>query len=622
MEGQLVAVNFRNREEIGVIVAQEPPEFSGTIKEINAILPYNINKEYIKFARFVASYNLTKFGKVLKLLIPFSINKLLLPEKQIKEKSFEKENAILNKEQEEAVAKMLKFVDNFKVILLHGITGSGKTEVFLEFAKSIVNEKKQILIMVPEISLSDELSEKVSKRLGLKCHIWHNSVTPTKKLSIWKKIADGEQICIVGARSALFVPFKNLGCIIIDEEHDQSYKQNETIVYHARDMAIYLGQCLGIPVILSSATPSIESYNNCLIKKYEYIKINSRYFENAKLPSVYIDDMRTHKSRSILSPRSIVEIEKCLNSGKQALIFVNRRGHTPKILCKSCGWKMECPGCSSWLCYHCLTNELICHHCGHKAELKEKCGECGKSSLTGIGAGVEKVSLECTEIFPTTRILTLSSDTINTPNKISKALSLIKNKQVDLIVGTQIVSKGHNFNDLNLAVITSIDSMLYGDDFRSIERAFQIIQQVSGRAGRSGTGEGKVIIQTYNPSDKFIKLIEKNDTEEFYNIEIANRKLTKMPPFGKLASLTLSGFNEAEVSRFAKKLIQLAPRQNGIKILGPIQPILFKLRSKYRLKIYVFSTQNLQPYISQLLTSTKIPPNITTNTDFTPTEFG
>ncbi|MDR3031419.1 MAG: primosomal protein N', partial [Holosporales bacterium] len=473
--GQLVVVNFRNKEEIGVIINSEPSSFTGELKSVLSILPYVLPQEYISFAKFVASYNLTNFGNILKFLVPFSVNKILLPERNIKTAKIKEEHMKLNDEQKEAVSKMLKFQESFKTILLHGITGSGKTEAFLEFAKPIIQSGKQILIMVPEIALSNELSSKVSSRLGVNCYIWHNSIPPTKKLSIWKKAIEGEQICIVGARSSLFVPFKNLGCIIIDEEHDHSYKQAESTIYNARDMGIYLGSCLNIPVILSSATPAVESYNNAINGKYEYIKLKSRYFKNSSLPTVYIDDIRNRQLNGTLSEYSIDEIRKCLSFKKQALIFINRRGHTPKILCKSCGWRITCPGCSSWLCYHYETNEFVCHYCGHKTGIKTKCDNCGECSLIGIGAGVEKVSIECSALFPNAKILALSSDLINTPNKISKALNLIKNREVDLIIGTQIVSKGHNFNNINLVVITCVDSMLYGDDFRSIERAFQTI---------------------------------------------------------------------------------------------------------------------------------------------------
>lgn len=619
--GQLVIVNFRNKDDIGVVIDSKLVEFNGAIKNISAILPYSLNKEYLKFARFVSNYNLVNFGNILKLLVPFSINKILLPEKSIKIANIERESTNLSKEQQAAVDKMLPFQKIFKTILLHGITGSGKTEVFLKFASRILQPGDQILIMIPEIALANELAVKVTSRLGIECYIWHNSVSVSQKLSIWKKAVNGEQICIVGARSSLFIPFRNLSCIIIDEEHDHSYKQSETIIYNARDMAIYLGFCLNIPVVLSSATPSLESYHNAMTGKYEYIKLESRYFENAALPNIYIDDIRKQDLVGTLTEYSIHEINKCLSSKKQALIFVNRRGHTPKVLCKACGWKIGCPNCTAWLCYHYNNNEFICHYCGYKTDVKTKCENCGENTLIGLGSGVEKVAIECFKLFPNAKILTLSSDIINTSNKILKAINLIKNHEVDLIIGTQIVSKGHNFPNLNLVIITCMDAMLYGDDFRSIERAFQTVYQVSGRAGRVDAKESKVIIQTYNPEDKLMNIIEKNDIESLYSIELSNRKLAKMPPFGRIASLTLSGMDEEELINCGKQLILAAPQRSYIKILGPTQPIVYKLKLKYRLKIHIISLQNIQNYIKTWISFIKTPSKITLLVDIDPYEF-
>ena len=621
--GQIVSVNFRNKDTVGVVLNEQiETEFSGKIKKISNILPYQISDKYIKFAEFVARYNLIKFGSVLKLIVPFSVDLILSAEKNVKSiHSVETKKIKLNDEQQNAVDIISNYQNEFKTFLVHGITGSGKTEVFLEIAKSKISENKQVLILVPEIALSDELAKNVANRCGADVFIWHNSVSPSKKLAIWKKALNGDKMIIVGARSALFVPFKNLGMIVIDEEHDMSFKQSETAIYNARDMAIYLGSCFDIPVILSSATPSVESYNNAISGKYEYIKLNSRYFENATLPNVHIDDLRKEKLNGALSSYSIKEINECLEMGKQALIFVNRRGHTPKILCRSCGWKMTCPACSAWLCYHQGSNQFVCHHCGFKTNVKKKCAECGDENLSGIGTGIEKVFEECKNIFPNARIDVLSSDTIDTPKKISKAIARIKNNEVDIILGTQIVAKGHNFDNLNLVVVTCVDAMLYGEDFRSIEKAFQMVSQVSGRAGRIGDSNSKVIIQTYNPNDELMKILENHDSQKLYENEIRNRKLMKMPPFGKMASIIISAMSEMEVSDFAKKLVKIAPRSMGVKVIGPVQPSLYKLRSRYRLRILITSNSRIQDYIKNWLDLIKIPNNIRLSVDIDPYDF-
>jgi len=601
--GQVVSVDFRNSCITGVVIDNVGSDFDGKIKKIDLILPYKIPESYIEFAKFVSEYNLIRLGTVYSMIVPFSTDAILVPEKPVKIPKITAESpVILNDEQQSAVSEILHYKNEFKTILLHGITGSGKTEVFLEFAKEIMNSGNatQILILVPEIALSNELAKKVASRLDCEVYIWHNTVAKSKKLNIWKKAIDGQRMVIVGARSALFIPFSKLGLIIIDEEHDMSFKQSETAIYNARDMAVYLGYTLDIPVVLSSATPSVESYYNAINGKYKYIKLTSRYHKNATLPAISIDDLRQEKQSGTLSEYSRREIQRCLKNGKQALIFVNRRGHTPKVLCRRCGERVTCPGCSAWLCYHLDTRELVCHYCDFRTPAKNICSSCGEKSLVGIGAGIEKVQEECAELFPNARILVLSSDTINTPNKISKAIEQIKNNEVDIVLGTQIVAKGHNFNNLSLVVVTCVDAMLYGDDFRAIEKTFQLLNQVAGRAGRSGDTPGKVIIQTYNPDDYIMQILENNDIDRFYETEIQNRKMTQMPPFGKMAAITLSALSEREVSDFATKLVATMPRFAGIKILGPIQPAIYKIRSRYRLKILVLSQYSLQKYISSV----------------------
>lgn len=619
--GQLVIVNFRNRDDIGIVVNSDPPSFSGKIKNIVSVLPYAIPEKYLKFAKFVSEYNITAFGNILKLLVPFSISQILNPERKLKKLDISLSAAELNSAQKEALEKLLKHQADFKVTLFQGITGSGKTEVFLEFAKSILSLNKQILIMVPEIALSTELSKKVASRLGVDCYIWHNSVSPTRKLAIWKKALNGEQICIVGARSALYIPFGNLGAIIIDEEHDNSYKQTESVLYNARDMAIYLGSCLNIPIILSSATPSVETYNNAISGKYEYVKLTTRYYEKAKLPEIVIDDIRDRENIGVLSHYSMHAIKRCLASGKQALVFVNRRGHTPRVLCRFCGWKFSCPACSSWLCYHAETNNFLCHYCGHIANVRTTCGRCGKGDLIGDGAGVEKVAIECDRILPNARILPLSSDNMNTPKKIAKNLEMIKNNEVNLIIGTQIVSKGHNFDNLDLVVITCVDSMLYGDDFRSLEKAFQTIYQVSGRAGRKDGSSSKVIIQTYNAGEKLLQFIAKNDVDSIYEMELKNRRFMGMPPFGKITAIIVSGFDRDEAYAVCKNIILNAPANNEVKIYGPLVPSISKLRSRYRFRIHVLSKTNIQNYIKFWIDSIEVPKGISIIVNVDPYDF-
>lgn len=624
--GQIVSIDFRNKEELGIVSNLDGSDFSGKIKNIKSVFPYKISNEYIKFANFVADYNILKLGSVLKLIVPFSADELLFSEKQInKNNDITPISVELNSEQKEAVNEISKYISRFKTMLLHGVTGSGKTEVFLETAKNIIShnssQNTQILILVPEIALSMGLAEKVSARLGCEVFIWHNSISIVKKRKIWKKAIDGEKLIVVGARSALFIPFLHLRLIIIDEEHDNSFKQNEKMIYNARDMAVYLGYCLNIPVILSSATPSLESYNNALQKKYIYISLKNKFFKLATPPKIELIDLKKENINKCLTASAIDDIKTCLKEGNQALIFVNRRGHTPKVLCRSCGKKLVCPGCSTWLCYHSALNEYICHYCGFKTYPKKQCPECGEETLIGIGTGIEKVYEECLQEFPESRIMMLSSDTINTNKKISQAIEKIQNNEVDIIIGTQIVAKGHNFGGLKLVVIPIFDSMLYGEDFRLTEKAFQMLYQVSGRAGRRIDASAKIIIQTYNPEEYLIKVFEKGDIEGFYKTELHNRKLLKMPPFYKMISIDLSSLSEIELNKFATKLIFLIPKKDNVKILGPIQPVLYKIKSRYRLRIILLSSQSLQNYVNNFISKIKIPNSIKISLDVDPYDF-
>ncbi|MDR1289399.1 MAG: primosomal protein N' [Holosporales bacterium] len=633
--GQIVVVPVRNTEVMGIVVQaiDQPAEYEAknleNIKSISSVLPYSIPEPYIVFAQFVADYNLNAIGMVLKLIAPFSIDAILSLDSQSKnsEKGRDKSasEVKLNAPQQSAAEQIIRLSNGFKTFLIHGITGSGKTEVFLEVARSrlcVEKAARQILILVPEVALSGELAKKVAARLGIEVFIWHNSISKSKKLRIWRMAIGGESIAVVGARSALFIPFQNLGIIIVDEEHDSSFKQDETTMYNARDMAVYLGLCLEIPVILSSATPSVESYNNAKTGKYEYIKLSSRYFEKAKLAEVTIHDLRKEKKLSgCLSTYAIEKIFECLRAKSQVLIFVNRRGHTPKVLCKSCGWKVTCPGCSTWLCYHQSTAEFVCHYCGYRTYLRNSCEECGSTSLVGVGIGIEKAHEECQKLFPDARILILSSDTMNTPNKIAKAIEEIKKRNVDIILGTQIVAKGHNFDALNLVVVTCIDAMLYGEDFRSLERAYQLLYQVSGRAGRTGECGSEVIIQTFCPNDELMKIVKNNDIERMYTLEIRNRQLLKIPPFWNMVSITMSALSEKEVADFAGKLAIKAPRRRDVKIIGPLQPVIFKLRSRYRLRLIAVSSGRLQDYIREWILSTRLLGYIKLTIDVDPYNF-
>lgn len=634
--GQLVIVNFRNRDMVGVVFERldDPPSDISKIKMISSILPYAISRRYVDFIKFVANYNINTVGSILSLVIPFSIDNILSPEKKIKSiVSDENEDIELSDEQKECVKKISKNIDKFSPILLKGITGSGKTEVYIDFIKKCLKfyeNDGQFLILVPEVSLSHELAKKVASRLhnfkDLQIFIWHHSITSSKKRDIWKKVLNGERIIVIGARSALFLPFQRMRCIIVDEEHDISFKQSESsIIYNARDMAVYLARLLDIPIILSSATPSIESYVNCQNEKYEYIELNHKFFSNNNDNSnieIIIDDQRKKNNNQLLSDISMNIIEDSLKNNRQSMIFVNRRGHTPKILCSSCGSKIMCPACETWLCYHKDENKLVCHHCGFKRDVIERCPECGSESIIGIGMGIEKAYEEISKIFHNSNILALSSDNMNSPKRISDNIKLIKDKSVDIIIGTQILAKGHNFPYLDSVIITSADSMMYGDDFRLSERMFQTLYQLSGRVGRSfDIKNPRVVIQTFSPDDRLLNTLKNFDIEQFYSQEINDRKCMGIPPFGKFVAFIIMSSSRDHAFSYAMQIVQFARKYKDIKVLGPIVPNLFKLRLKYRIRLLFSSQKNIQNYIREIMFFNKCPRDIKIIIDVDPYDF-
>ena len=617
--GQLIAVYFKNKKIIGIVFDNaEDSDYLGDIKQVSDVLPYTINKVYLNFIKFVSEYNLIPMSSALKLLCPFNLTVLLKQHKShVGIRSDVIANVILNEEQQNAVNKIE--LEKFDVYLLHGVTGSGKTEVFLEVAKQLNNA--QILILVPEITLSNVMAESIAKRCGREVFIWHNSVSPAKKLSIWQNAIQGEPIIVVGARSALFIPFSNLKLIVVDEEHDPTFKQNDHQIYNARDMAVYLASLLKIPIILSSATPSVESYKNAIDCKYKYIKLTSRYYLGANLPTVNVTDMRFVKKNAIFSPETIEKIKYYLNNNQQILIFVNRRGYATKRLCPNCGWKIMCPACDTWLCYHATGSRLICHHCGYTSSNIKQCKRCGNEYLVNFGIGIEKVYAECQKLFTKASIVMCSSDNMNNPTKIDEVINKIKNNEVNIIIGTQILAKGHNFNSLNLVVVANLDYMLYTENFRAVENTFQLLYQVTGRAGRTGNFQSEVIIQTYNPEEPLLTMI--NNQSEFYKNELNNRKLTNMPPYGHIISIEISSSNDNKANEYAQELTQNlrnASIANTI-VVGVIIPNLYKTNYKYRYNILLISKNSIQNKIKDILKSYKPHSGIFTKIDVDPYNF-
>jgi primosomal protein N' (replication factor Y) (superfamily II helicase) len=501
--------------------------------------------------------------------------------------------------QTEAAASLVAAVsdEKFAVSLLEGITGSGKTEVYFEAVAAAVRAGRQVLILMPEIALTAQFLARFEKRFGVKPAEWHSGVGPGKKDRLWRAIAAGDAKVVVGARSALFLPFSRLGLVIIDEEHEQAYKQEDGVHYHARDMAVVRGRIEGCPVILASATPSVESRVNAGSGRYNHVRLPER-FGGRVLPTLAAIDLKAHPMRpgSWISGPLKNAVAKTLEAGDQALLFLNRRGYAPLTLCRHCGHRWQCPDCSAWLVEHRFRRSLVCHHCGHIERTPQRCDACGtENSLTVCGPGVERLAEEVAVTFPGMRTIVLSSDFPGGTERLKRELDAVAAGEFQLIIGTQLVAKGHNFPGLALVGVVDADVGLTSGDPRAAERTFQLLQQVTGRAGR-GEVTGRGLIQTHDPDHPVMRAILSGDAERFYAEEIAMRRAAKLPPFGRLAGIVISGPDKTAAEIHARELaragLQLLnaddePRWAGLSLLGPAEAPIALIRGKYRFRLLV-----------------------------------
>ena len=511
-----------------------------------------------------------------------------------------------------------------KPVLLEGVTGSGKTEVYFEIIDKFLKEKKQILIMVPEISLTPQLETRVKKRFGMEVCLWHSKITKKNRQKIWHKCFAGDQVIVIGARSSLFLPYTNLGLIVVDEEHDSSYKQEDNIRYQARDLAVVRAKIEKNFILLASATPSLETINNVKIKKYDQVYL-SKQFSGTPLPEISIIDLNKNKldKDKWISQSIIDSISQCLDNKEQTLIFLNRRGYSPLTLCNSCGFRYECDQCSSWMVMHQHKKVFLCHQCGTIKKLNLDCPKCNeKDSIKFVGPGVERVAEELKEFFPGKNISIMSSDNVNTPNKIKKFITDINNKDIDIIVATQIMAKGYDFPNLSLVGIVDADAGLFGGDPRAIEKTFNLLQQVGGRAGR-GKKIGKVFLQTYFPDQEIIKSIQLREREAFIERALEERKNFNIPPFGFMTSIILSSHTKALVLKQASRLAQQDQNSENIKILGPVEAPIFLLRGQYRYRILLKSNsrKNLNKFTKKIVEKTKLPSSVKLIIDVDPYSF-
>lgn len=475
----------------------------------------------------------------------------------------------------------------FKVGFLNGVTGAGKTEIyFAVIAQILQTTKQQVLVLLPEILLTKQFIDKFYKRFGFIPEIWHSKASLSDKKKIWHKVITGNIRFLVGARSALFLPFKNLGLIILDEEHETSYKQEDNLVYHARDMAIARSYKEGFPILLVSATPSLETKVNIKIGKYQEFCLQQRYGV-ASLPEICLIDMKKEviKSGKSLSEQMQQEIRSCLEKKEQVLIFLNRRGYAPLNICKSCGYRYKCDNCDVAMVEHRASNRLLCHHCGSMKVLIKDCPKChSKDSLVAYGIGLERTKEELLEYFPNSKIAMITSDESKDLDKLTQIFQDIEENKYDIIIGTQIISKGHHFANLTLACVIDGDIGNEVQDLRCTEKMFQMLHQISGRVGREEK-KGKALIQTYNPQSNFLQTLISGNIEEFYNYEMAKRKKFLLPPFSQFVALIISGQDKSQAHKVAMDLAKLFSQQAGIVLYGPAPAPLFFLRNKFRYRI-------------------------------------
>jgi primosomal protein N' (replication factor Y) len=605
--GDIVVVPFRNKEVLGVVTGTNPTfsdawELKSVIKKLD--FP-NIKEETLAYYQKIADYYLSEIGSIIKIALPVDLHKI----KKIQKYDEQKGDLNLSPLSNEQRIAYEEINSSDKTIVLKGVTGSGKTEIYFHLAADRIRRGEQVLILIPEIALTTQIISRFKERFGFEPIIWNSSITDSKKKSALHNIIYNNTKLIIGTRSALLLPYPNLGLIIVDEEHDASYKQEMNPIYNARDMAVLRGYCEKSKVILCSATPAIETIHNVVNGKYEMVELKSR-FGDAVMPEIRLIDMRKEKMDfdKYLSQKLVSGIRGALKNDNQILLFLNRRGYAPLMLCKSCGHRYICKSCSAWMTYHKDKKRLECHHCGDVSSIKPNCPDCkSENSHIPCGPGVERIYEEVSTIFPDAKIQLMTRENMQKPSEVEKLIQNILNKEVNIIIGTQIITKGYHFPNLNFVGVVDADIGILGEDLKSPERAFQLLQQVSGRAGREAKS-GLVYIQTYMPENLAIKSIANLDLDAFINYEMEHRKEHKMPPFSRMVLVTISGKKEIETLRYAIELSKLAPKSQEIKILGPSAATMLKLQGKYRFRFILYAEKifPIQKYVKEWFSGIKL----------------
>ena len=623
--GDLVEIPFGQSTEIGVIWKKKHTKIKKNIKIKNIskkIEDYSLDQKLVDFVEWFSTYNMVPLGLTLKMVIGNKDNLLKKINQTFNKINKEEKKYKLNNEQKKAFEYLDLINNKFDVSVLQGTTGSGKTLVYFERIKKIINKNKQALVLLPEIFLTNEFKSRFEDFFGFEPSIWHSKITPKNKRIMWKGIIENKIKLVVGARSALLLPFKKLGVIVVDEEHDTSYKQDEGVIYNARDMAISRASFEKIPIHLVTSIPSIETYNNILIKKYRHVKILKRY-NDYPLPKTKIINLNVNKIRDkFISDETINYVNDFLKKNQQVLFFINRRGYAPYLICNKCGFKQICANCSMYLTFHKTKNKAICHHCSFERKIKNKRKKEGECDFIMYGPGVEKIFDEVKKIFPNNKVEIFSSDYTKKKDQTISLFKKIKNNSIDILIGTQMISKGFNFPKLNCVVVVDADFSGRGYDLRTTEKNIQLYHQLSGRAGRFSS-ESLIVYQTLVPEDLTLNKLIKNKSEELLKNELITRKKNHLPPFVRLIAIIVSS-NQHDLSiKGAQEIKAQLKKIDNIEIMGPVDSPLLKIKKMFRSRLLLrFKSGVLvQKKITNLLNSLKISSKIKLTVDVDPVNF-
>ena len=623
--GDFVEVPFGKNRAIGVVWDKlHETKKNIKIRTIQKkIDKFKISNKLIKFINIFSIYNIAPKGLVLKMTLGGKKNFTSIIEDIKRNEIKKKKIFILNEDQKKALEFLKKNGNNFNVSVLQGVTGSGKTIVYFERIKEIIKNNKQVLLLLPEIFLTNQFNQRFRDYFGYFPHMWHSKISLKEKRKVWQGLIDNKIKVLIGARSSLLLPFKDLGIIIVDEEHDQSYKQEEGIIYNARDMAIMRASIENIPVNLVTSIPSIETFNNIKNKKYNYVALKNRY-KNFPLPKIEVVQLQTSElNKRIISSKAEKIVSEYLKKKEQILFFLNRRGFSPFLVCKNCGYKHSCPNCSIYLNYHKIKNKLICHQCGLEKKTMKLCKEKDKDcDFIMCGFGVEKVYEELSKKYPNKKIKIFSSDYLSKKKRSEQIINEIENNKIDILVGTQMISKGFNFPKLNCIVVVDADFSRYGYDLRSTEKNLQMYHQLSGRAGRFSS-KSTIIFQTLSPTHSTLKDLMDKHPEKFLLKELKVRQENNLPPYKKLIAIIVSSNSKLDSFRGALELKKILLENKKLEVMGPVESPILKIRNKFRTRLLLRSNNEImtQLNVTRTLNNLRISNKIKLTVDVDPYNF-